>query len=172
MLTGGQGWAGRAGPGPAAAAPATPPLPDHGIHGRRAHGQSADAARFSPITFACHLALAPPRRRFGPTLEAVDLSWGGSRISDAAAAALARCPRLHSVGLAGTAVSTEGVRQLLVAADGHAAAAAAAAGGGQGAREPFRVDVGSCRGLERGVRQAAALGMPQLRGALGMPPAA
>ena len=39
--------------------------------------------------------------RFGATLEAVDLSWGGSRITDAAVAALARCPRLHSAGLAG-----------------------------------------------------------------------
>ena len=127
----------------------------------------------------------PPCRRFGATREAVDLSWGGSRISDAAAAALARCPRLHSVGLAGTAVTTEGVRQLLVAADGHAAAAVAAAarhsssivssssngGHSSAAREPFRLDVGSCRGLERGVRQAAALGMPQLRAALSLPPA-
>ena len=120
------------------------------------------------------------------------MSWGGSRITDAAAAALARCPQLHAVGLAGTAVTTEGVRRLLVAADAHAAAAAApvAAGtsssthGSSGSggrtsssssssmnREPFRLDVGSCRGLERGVRQAAAAGLPQLRAALGLPPA-
>ena len=139
--------------------------------------------------------------RFGPTLEAVDLSWGGSRITDAAVGVLAdRCPRLHSVGLAGTAVTTGGVRHLLAAADAHAAEAAAAAaagataGGrsdaasseargsssaagdrssaaGAGRRPPFRLDVGSCRGLDRQVRQAAALGMAQLRAALGLPPA-
>jgi hypothetical protein len=33
-------------------------------------------------------------------------------------------------------------------------------------RPVFTVDVGSCRGLERGVRQAAMLGMDQLREAL------
>ncbi|KAI3424296.1 hypothetical protein D9Q98_009851 [Chlorella vulgaris] len=109
--------------------------------------------------------------RFGASLEAVDLGWGASRITDAAAAALARCPRLHSVGLEGTAVSSEGVRQLLQAADMHAAEAACSAGGsssnssGSG-RPVFTVDVGSCRGLERGVRQAAMLGMDQLREAL------
>ncbi|PRW20378.1 F-box LRR-repeat 6-like [Chlorella sorokiniana] len=75
----------------------------------------------------CDEAVAFLVDRFGPTLEAVDLSWGGSRINDAAAAALTRCPRLHTVGLAGTAVTTEGVRQLLVATDAHATAAAAAA---------------------------------------------
>lgn len=87
-------------------------------------------------------------------------------------------------------MTTEGVRRLLVAADAHAAAAAAAGAAGPSSstngsgsdgsrngssssmkREPFRLDVGSCRGLERGVRQAAALGMPQLRAALGLPTA-
>lgn len=52
----------------------------------------------------CHLfkePFSPPCCRFGASLEAVDLGWGASRITDAAAAALARCPRLHSVGLEG-----------------------------------------------------------------------
>ncbi|PSC74657.1 F-box LRR-repeat 6-like [Micractinium conductrix] len=108
--------------------------------------------------------------RFGATLEAVDLSWGGSRITDAAVAALARCPRLHSAGLAGTAVTTEGVRALLLAADAHAAAAAAQSAGssGGGGGQLFHLDVSSCRGLERRVRQAATLDMPRLRAALGL----
>ncbi|EFN51581.1 hypothetical protein CHLNCDRAFT_55036 [Chlorella variabilis] len=129
----------------------------------------------------CDEAVAFLADRFGPTLEAVDLSWGGGRITDAAAAALARCPRLHSVGLAGTAVTTGGVRQLLLAADRHAAEVEASragsstgsgggggGGGGQG-RQAFTIDVSSCRGLERGVRQAATQGMRQLRSALGLP---
>ncbi|KAL4431484.1 hypothetical protein ABPG75_006740 [Micractinium tetrahymenae] len=120
--------------------------------------------------------------RFGGTLEAIDLSWGGGRITDAATAALARCPRLHTVGLAGTAVTTDGVRQLLLASDRHrqsssgaggqgGSGAGSGGGGGSGSRggQPLRLDVSSCRGLDRAVRQAATLDGGRLRAALGLP---
>ena len=70
----------------------------------------------------------------------------------------------------GTAVTTEGVRALLLAADAHAAAAAAQSAGssGGGGGQLFHLDVSSCRGLERRVRQAATLDMPRLRAALGL----
>jgi hypothetical protein len=77
------------------------------------------------------------------------------------------------------------VRRLLQAADAHAAAAAATldvssiSGGAQQRWQPeqqrqqqqqqrLQLDVSSCRGLERGVRQAASKGMQQLRAALGL----
>ena len=74
-------------------------------------------------------------------------------------------------------MTTDGVRRLLAAADRHRAAAAAAraadlsaAAAAVGLPE-FSLDVSSCRGLDRRVRQAAAQGMQQLREALGMSPA-
>ena len=83
------------------------------------------------------------------------MSWSGGRITDVALDALATCPRLHTVGLAGTAITSDGLRRLFAAAAARSAAA------------QLRVDVSSCRGLDRAVRQAATLGMAQLRTALG-----
>lgn len=103
----------------------------------------------------CDEAVVFVADRFRDSLEAIDLSWGAGRITDAAAQALAGCPRLHAVGLAGTAVTTAGVRALFAAA------------AQRGRLDRLTVDVGSCRGLERGVRQAASQGMAQLRAALG-----
>ena len=103
-------------------------------------------------------SLARLRCRHGAgSLEGVDLSWGGSRISDASAQALAAgCPRLHILGLAGTAVSEEGVRAVVGAALSR------------GTFSHLELDLGSCRGVGRAVRQAASQGMQQLRRALGL----
>ncbi|KAL4419549.1 hypothetical protein ABPG77_006880 [Micractinium sp. CCAP 211/92] len=128
----------------------------------------------------CDEAVAFLVDRFGQSLEAVDLSWGGGRITDAATAALARCPRVHTVGLAGTAVTTVGVRQLLLAADGrrHSGHSSGSSGSGRGTASGssggslaprLRLDVSSCRGLDRAVRQAATLDGGKLRAALGLP---
>ncbi len=60
------------------------------------------------------------------------------------------------------------MRRLLQAADAHAAAAAAAPTSRPRERQRLQLDVSSCRGLERDVRQAASQGMQQLRAALGL----
>lgn len=94
--------------------------------------------------------------RHGATLEVVDLSWGGPNVTDASAQALALCPRLTFINLAGTAVGEAGVRALVAAAVKR------------GSADQLRLDIGSCRSVGREVRQAAALGMAQLQQAFGL----
>lgn len=85
------------------------------------------------------------------------LGWGGSKVTDASALALAAaCPRLAVLDLAGTAVTEEGVRLVVGAAVAR------------GSIERLQLDINSCRGVGREVRQAGSQGMAHLRAVLGL----
>lgn len=69
-------------------------------------------------------------------------------------------------------MTTEGVRQLLLASDRHRHSGHSSGSGRAGDKPipPLRLDVSSCRGLDRAVRQAATTDGVKLRAALGLPP--
>jgi hypothetical protein len=86
-------------------------------------------------------------------LRHLDLSWAGARVTDESLLALQRSPgegALRHLDLSGTAVSEVGLHAVVAAHPGLGS-----------------VKLESCRGVGRGVRQAAARGVGQLRAELG-----
>ena len=88
--------------------------------------------------------------RWHASLQVISLAGGGGAVTDQAAAALAACTALRRADLSGSAVTVDGVRELL-------------------RRQPhLAVELAGCRSLPRPVRQAALAGGAALRRALGL----
>ena len=82
------------------------------------------------------------------SLQVISLAGGGGAVTDQAAAALAACTALRRADLSGSAVTVDGVRELL-------------------RRGPhLAVELAGCRSLPRPIRQAALAGNAALRRAL------
>ena len=84
------------------------------------------------------------------SLQVISLAGGGGAVTDDAAAALAVCTALRRVDLSGSAVTVDGVRELLRR------------------RRHLAVELAGCRSLPRPIRQAALAGGAALRRALGL----
>jgi hypothetical protein len=88
--------------------------------------------------------------QWSTSLKVISWAGGGGAVTDHTAAALAVCTQLRWVDLSGSAVTVDGVRELL-------------------RRQPhLAVELAGCRSLPRPIRQAALAGGAALRRALGL----